>query len=321
MGKIQRTQGSGRLSEGQTAFIKKVAAAGSRHPEKRRRYVFLLVAALLWFYLLSFCKRHAAVLAAIMWIGMFAALFFATSPYMTQRGEEASDSDQAMLQMQQEQLGELRDEIYIRSGSMEPQRDFITALMAENADTVGWLTIPETDIDYPVMQTPGDDYYYLYRDFYGNENGNGSLFVAAGCDVEGASTNWIIRGQNMKSGAMFGGLLKYRKKDYMQEHNVIFLDTLEGRRTYEIVAVFESQVYDAGDEDGDAFKFYQCYDMDSRESFDAFYDNIRELALYDTGAEAAYGDRFITLFTDAYHTENGCFVVVGRELSQSSIRK
>ena len=48
-----------------------------------------------------------------------------------------------------------------------PPRHDLAALAAENPDCVGWLTIPDTGIDYPVMHTPNDPEHYLRRDFYG----------------------------------------------------------------------------------------------------------------------------------------------------------
>lgn len=81
MGEIQRTNGSGRLSAQQMRFLNKITAAGKEHPNKRKYYMFLLVIVLLWFYLLSFCKKHAAVLTAILCGGLFILrLYYAFMP-------------------------------------------------------------------------------------------------------------------------------------------------------------------------------------------------------------------------------------------------
>ncbi len=309
MSKIQRTKGSGRLSERQLQFIGKIAATGRRHPQTRGFYVFLLVGTLLLFYFLSFCKKNAFLLSASVCIVLFVVLFYIS---MTLTGEpETPDRDLRTLYRQQKMFIALKDESYTDSSSGEQEEAFIAALMEENPDTVGWLSIPGTEIDYPVMQTPEDENYYLYRDFEGNENQNGSLLVSAGCDIEDENTNWIIHGHNMKSGAMFGSLPNYSQKSYMKDHRLIYLDTLDGRRTYEVIAVFESQVYYETDH---VFKYYHCYSIESWEEFDSFYTNIKRLSLYDTGVDAVYGDHFLTLSTCSYHTENGRFVVVAKEL-------
>lgn len=179
-----------------------------------------------------------------------------------------------------------------------------------NSDMAAWLQIPGTVIDYPVMWTPGDESYYLYRDFDGSENKNGSLILDTDSCLDPLTTNLIIHGHNMRSGAMFGNLTDYESQDYFNEHKQIILYTEECQRNYEVIAVFRSQVYKKSD---DVFKFYKFFQADTQEEFDDFYNNIKELSLYDTGVTAEFGDRFITLSTCVYHVEQGRFVVVAKE--------
>ncbi|MDO4304153.1 MAG: sortase [Bacillota bacterium] len=183
-------------------------------------------------------------------------------------------------------------------------------LYEKNSDIAGWLSIEGTVIDYPVMQCE-DDEYYLHHDFYGNENQYGCLYVRGMADVNTPGTNFIIYGHNMKDGSMFGDLDLYRNKEFYLEHSMISFDTLYEQRSYEIVAVFLSQVYNSDEE---VFKYYQFYQADTQEEFDYFYENIKELSLYDTGVTAEFGDTFLTLSTCAYHVEDGRFVVVARKI-------
>lgn len=180
-----------------------------------------------------------------------------------------------------------------------------------NPDMAAWLQIPGTDIDYPVMWTPEDDTYYLYRDFEGNENQNGCLLLDEDSCPDPLTTNLLIHGHNMKSGAMFGNLTDYEKESFYEDHKQIILYTKECRRNYEVIAVFRSQVYKKTDQ---VFKFYQFFQADTEEEFDYFYQNIKELSQYDTGVTAEFGDRFITLSTCVYHVTNGRFVVVAKEV-------
>lgn len=196
-------------------------------------------------------------------------------------------------------------------------------LYERNPDMVGWLTIPGTVIDYPVMQTMWDETHYLTIDFYGQPNQNGCLILdtdsMAGtgtaalqyADGEPPSTNLIIHGHNMRSGEMFGSLLKYRDEAYGQEHSIICFDSLYEEREYELIAVFYSQVYYQEEE---VFKYYNFFQADSQEEFDDWYTNIMAMSLYDTGVTAKFGDEFITLSTCAYHIEDGRFVVVGKRI-------
>ncbi|MCM1304858.1 MAG: class B sortase [Lachnospiraceae bacterium] len=195
---------------------------------------------------------------------------------------------------------------------VNPYRDAFLA----NEDMGAWLQIPGTDIDYPVMWTPRDEEYYLHRDFDGSANDNGCLILDTDSCLDPLTTNLIIHGHNMRSGAMFGTLTDYEKESFCQEHKDIILYTEECQRNYEVIAVFRSQVFRKSDK---VFKFYQFFQADTQEEFDDFYDNIKEMSLYDTGVTAEFGDHFITLSTCVYHVENGRFVVVAKEVDSGDV--
>ncbi len=203
------------------------------------------------------------------------------------------------------------------AGTAEPETEPVMLeqyreLYEKNNDLVGWLTIGETVIDYPVMQCE-DNEYYLHHDFYGEDSKYGCLYVKDVADLA-EGTNFIIYGHNMKDGSMFGDLDEYRSKDFYLDHSIISFDTLYEERTYEIVAVFLSQVYRSED---DVFKYYQFYQADTQEEFDDFYENIKKLSLYDTEVEAEFGDTFLTLSTCAYHVQDGRLVVVAKRLAET----
>ena len=179
-------------------------------------------------------------------------------------------------------------------------------------DLVAWLHIPDTTISYPVMWTPGDETYYLYRNYDGTENQNGSLLLDTDSSLDPLTTNLIIHGHDMKSGAMFGNLTDYAKQTYCEQHKEMLLYTADCERKYEVIATFYSQVYRKKDT---VFKFYQFFQADTEEEFDYFYSNIKKLALFDTGVTAEFGDRFITLSTCSSHVTNGRFVVVAKEIT------
>lgn len=186
----------------------------------------------------------------------------------------------------------------------------------ENEDMGAWLQIPGTNIDYPVMWTPEDEEYYLYRNFDGSDNKNGCLILDTDSCLDPLSTNLIIHGHNMKSGAMFGRLTDYEQESFYQDHKELILYTEECRRNYEVIAVFRSQVFRKTD---NVFKFYNFFQADTQEEFDDFYDNIKKMSIYDTGVTAEFGDHFITLSTCVYHVENGRFVVVAKEVEKGDI--
>ena len=182
-----------------------------------------------------------------------------------------------------------------------------------NEDMAAWLVIPGTNIDYPVMWTPRDEDFYLYKDFNGKKNSNGCLLLDTDSCIDPLTTNLIIHGHNMKSGAMFGNLTDYEDHDYYENHKQIILNTEKCQRNYEVIAVFRSQVFKKKD---NVFKFYKFFQANTEEEFQNFYTNIKKMSIYDTGVTAEFGDRFITLSTCVYHVENGRFVVVAKEVEQ-----
>ena len=178
----------------------------------------------------------------------------------------------------------------------------------KNPDLAGWLTIPGTRIDYPVMYSPDEPERYLHANFEVSYSFAGLPFIDAACDPE--SGNRIIYAHNMLDGSMFRTLLKYQQKDFWQRNPVISFNTLYEEQEYEVVAAFYDKVYKKSDTN---FKFYQFYDTSDQSSFDEAMASYREHALYDTGVTAQCGDLFLTLVTCAYQTENGRFVVVARK--------
>lgn len=188
----------------------------------------------------------------------------------------------------------------------------LKAAYERNRDMVGWIRIDGTAVDYPVMYTPGED-YYLYRDFDGQESKQGCIFIDKHATLEPRDTNLLFHGHNMKDGSMFRTLLEYKKESYWKEHPRIHFDTLYERGEYEIVSVFLSRVYKASDE---VFKYYQFYRAESEAEFDEYIANVKELELYDTGVEARYGDELITLSTCEYSTDNGRIAIVARKITE-----
>lgn len=182
------------------------------------------------------------------------------------------------------------------------------ALWKQNNDLAGWMYIEDTKLDYPVMYTPEDPEYYLHRGFYKSYASSGCLFIGPGSAPD--MNHVIVYGHHMKNGTMFGSLDRYKKASYYRDHPVIHFDTLTEEGTYEVLGAFYSRVYTDADEG--VFRYYQYTDLSQEETFDAYVRQVKAASLYDTGVEAAFGDKLLTLSTCSYHTENGRFVVVAR---------
>lgn len=187
-------------------------------------------------------------------------------------------------------------------------------LYAENPDFIGWLTIPDTKVDYPVMQNASDNEYYIHRNFQKEWDGSGLPFLDLQCSYTEPTANQIIYGHNMKSGTMFAGLLSYKSEKFYEEHKTITFDTIDADGTYEVIAAFPSQIY--SEDDTTHFKYYEFFDADSQAEFDNYVQQVKALTPYDIDATAEYGDTLITLSTCAYHAEEGRFAVVAKKVQE-----
>lgn len=119
----------------------------------------------------------------------------------------------------------------------------IQALIAENSDCIGWLSIDGTNISYPVMHTPSDPQKYLRRNFYGKYSQSGVPFLDGRCDLQ--STNLIIYGHNMKNGTMFSDLKRYVDRDFLNAHRTVKFETTDGVQTFIVTEALKTNTSDA----------------------------------------------------------------------------
>ena len=202
----------------------------------------------------------------------------------------------------------LKEKAMLDETAILPELKDIYAL---NKDLIGWINIPDTVIDYPVVQAENGE-FYLSHDFYGEENVNGQIILDMLCDPYTPSYNLVVSGHHMKNGSMFGSLPLYRTKSYWAQHPFLEFDSLMERKIYVIFACFYSADYDE-DETGFRYNAIIDYKIDA----DRWLAEIEENQLYDTGIEREFGDEFITLTTcDRARHRNGRFVVVGRRIRE-----
>lgn len=259
---------------------------------------------------------RAAFLLFLVLFLVFTALFLST--WLAARNERRQFEELAALAVSEpEQLVQDTTPEENMAGESESVEETpadnsarFAALYERNPDFIGWLSILDTAINYPVMYRPDNPEYYLNYDFDGGKSSSGVPFFGEGCDL--TSDNIIIYGHNMKNGTMFSELTNYSDESYFEMHPYITFDTLEENGTYAVIAAFREQVH-YQDETG-VFRYYDYGGDLTEEQFNDFIANIMELSLYDTGLTAEYGDRLLTLSTCAYHTGNGRFVVVAKRI-------
>lgn len=167
---------------------------------------------------------------------------------------------------------------------------------------VAWLEIPNTDIDYPIMQKKNDPEYYLRRNYKGEYSYSGTPFLDSKCNIA-ASQNLIIYGHNMKDGTMFSNLMKYKDTEYCKQHHTIYLTIDDTVYEYELYAV--CKVFN---DDG----WYTFTEQTSKETFNELISHIQNKSLYKSDETAEYGDNFLTLSTCEYSQENSRLIVIAK---------
>ncbi len=138
----------------------------------------------------------------------------------------------------------------------------IQALIAENADCIGWICIDGTNTSYPVMHTPSEPQKYLRRNFYGKYSQSGVPFLDGRCNLQ--NTNLIIYGHNMRNGTMFSNLKKYVDRDFLNAHRTVKFETADGVQTFTVTEVLKTNTSDAWynriiAEDGRQLILSTCY--------------------------------------------------------------
>lgn len=109
-------------------------------------------------------------------------------------------------------------------------------LQKTNADIYAWIEIPDTKINYPVVQKTDDDSYYLNHTIEGNKGYPGAIYTESLNAKDFSDYNTVIYGHNMNDGSMFKGLHSYEDIQYLQEHPYIYIYTPNEKITYRIFA-------------------------------------------------------------------------------------
>lgn len=122
-----------------------------------------------------------------------------------------------------------------------------------NPDIVGWIYIPDTSIDYPILMGNDDQFYlnYDYRKYYSEV---GSIFTFAGSDLT-KDQHICLFGHNIFTQQMFGGLKNYYDSDYASGHSKLYIYTPDRTKECTLYSAFEcrynDEIFDFGTDTDD----------------------------------------------------------------------
>ena len=174
----------------------------------------------------------------------------------------------------------------------QPEEDPVVSyqkLLGKNSDTVGWLTVPGTKIDYPVLKGT-DNSYYLQRNFNRAKDSNGWIFMDYRNGDQELDSNTIIYGHNRYySGVMFGTLNNVTKKRWLnnESNHYITFNTMYQSMTWKVFSIYSI----------DVTSDYLYINFENDETYQNFINLIKGRSNYQFNTEVTTKDKILTLST------------------------
>lgn len=165
-----------------------------------------------------------------------------------------------------------------------------STLQEINKDTVGWLTVNNTRIDYPVVQAKDND-YYLRRDYYQNKNRHGWIFMDYRNNPDELNENTIIYGHNLANQTMFG-TLRYALNSYWYKksaNQIITFNTPNENMKFQIFSIYTIPTTND----------YLDITFPTTDAYQAYIDLVKGRSIYDFNIEVTTDDKILTLSTCA----------------------
>ena len=185
-----------------------------------------------------------------------------------------------------------------------PTVDF-DVLRETGPDIIGWLTLPDTAINYPVTQTD-DNEYYLHHLYDGTYNKTGCLFADYENQEDFSDRNTIIYGHNMRDGSMFAALNEYDEQSYYDGHPQMYLVTPGGGYVVEIFTAFVAKPSESG---SDTSPWRLSFKDDG--AYTTWLSEMAGRSVIETDVTVTSSDKVLTLSTC---TPGGAsrFIVMGK---------
>ena len=163
-------------------------------------------------------------------------------------------------------------------------------LKQQNSDTVAWLKVEGTNIEYPVVKA-SDNLYYLEHSFDKSENGAGWIFADYNNKFDGTDKNIVIFGHNRRDGSMFGSLKNVLEKEWCEneKNKYITLITEKGEIKYEVFSVYKVENED----------YYIKNRFKNNDEFAELVKTVKERSIYNFENTVEKSDKILTLSTCA----------------------
>lgn len=200
-----------------------------------------------------------------------------------------------------ELMKDMRESAFITTDTTNQTLDDVDAEVAQvnvdfdslrqiNEDIYAWICVPGTDIDYPVVQHPSDDTYYMGHNLDGSSGYPGCIYSEHEVNSKSfEDQNTVLYGHNMRNGKMFAGLHSFSNKDFFDTNRYVYIYVPSGTLVYKIFAAYEySNVH-----------LLKGIDISTREAFQKYIDSILGMSSANIAADAEVNadSRILTLET------------------------
>lgn len=234
-------------------------------------------------------KRTKTILAVVLLLIAAACIVYIIYYFVSQ-----NNKGKVYEEVQKQVAVELEKE---PEGTKEPEEpseanpiDF-NKLQETNADIYAWITIPDTNINYPIVQSATDNEYYLNTTIEGQAGLPGSIYTENFNSKEFTDFNTLIYGHDMLDGSMFQNLHNYEDPDYLKAHPKVYIYTPQKKLTYEIYAVV---VYD----DRHILKSFDFTQADQRQAYIDSIKSVRKVGSnYNDDVTVDVNSKIITMST------------------------
>lgn len=215
---------------------------------------------------------------------------------------------ETLIREQQESEGD--NGVLARLGIEVPVKNLDwDALHEENPDIYAWIYVPDTTVDYPVLQHPDDNSYYLNHNMDGSEGYPGCIYTEDYNSRDFSDPHTVIYGHNLRDKTMFSSLHNFENPAMVEEDHYIFIYTEEKTYVYEVFGAYEYA----------AIHLLDNYDLENEYVYEQYIRDV--LRVDDTGArvanirhdiEVTEENRIVTLSTcTSDHNSSLRFLVVG----------
>lgn len=212
--------------------------------------------------------------------------------YMEEKnaGKEYEEIKEEVSKEIKEEPADIQDAEEEPTSQIDVPVDF-AALQQRNPDVYAWIQIPNTAVDYPILQSSTDNAYYLNHTIDGEEKKEGAIFTENFNTKTFEDPNTVIYGHDMKNGSMFQSIHNYMDRNFFDTNRDITIYMPDQILHYKIFAAYLT----------DNKHLLMNYNFWNQEEYKQYLDSIfskRDMnAFVDTSMEVTNEDKIITLST------------------------